>query len=87
MSALTAERPTTAPVLPLHRLHLMRVGYLLMGVGLAVVKWPLILRGADSLPLLEGVVACILTAMSLLAFLGLRYPVTLLPPLLFESAR
>jgi hypothetical protein len=29
---------------------------------------------------------CILTAMSLLAFLGLRYPVKLLPLLLFESA-
>ena len=29
---------------------------------------------------------CLLTAMSLLAFLGLRYPVKLLPVLLFESA-
>ena len=28
---------------------------------------------------------CLLTAMSLLAFLGLRYPVQLLPLLLFES--
>jgi hypothetical protein len=34
----------------------------------------------------EGVVAALLTAMSLLAFLGLRYPVKLLPLLLFESA-
>ena len=32
----------------------------------------------------EGVVACLLTAMSLLAFLGLRYPVRMLPILLFE---
>lgn len=86
MSSITAERLDTAPDLPLHRLHLMRAGYLLMGLGLAVVKWPLIINGADSLPLFEGVVACLLTAMSLLSFLGLRYPVKLLPVLLFEAA-
>ena len=64
--------------LPLYRLNLMRVGYLVMGVGLAIVKWPMLLH-ASSLPLFEGVVACLLTAMSLLAFLGLRYPVRLCP--------
>jgi len=63
----------------------MRAGYLLMGVGLALVKWPL-LPDAASLPLYEGVTLCLLTAMSLLAFLGLRHPVKLLPLLLFESA-
>jgi hypothetical protein len=65
---------------------MMRAGYLLMGLGLAVVKWPLFADGVDSLPLFEGVVACLLTAMSLLALLGLRHPVKLLPILLFESA-
>jgi hypothetical protein len=66
-------------------LNLMRAGYLLMGVGLAIKKWPL-LGGAHTLPLFEGVTLCLLVAMSLLAFLGLRYPVKLLPLLLFESA-
>ena len=36
--------------------------------------------------LYEGVTLCLLVAMSLLALLGLRYPVKLLPLLLFESA-
>jgi hypothetical protein len=71
--------------LPLWRLHLMRVGYLFMGVGLAVVKWPLVIGYDQAMPLYEGVVAVLLTAMSLLAFLGLRYPVRLLPMLLFET--
>jgi hypothetical protein len=62
----------------------MRGGYLPMGFGLALVKWPL-LPDANSLPLYEGVTLGLLTAMSLLAFLGLRYPVKLLPLLLFES--
>jgi hypothetical protein len=83
---ITHPGPTTTTDLPLYRLHLMRAGYLLMGVGLAVVKWPILISHGSSWPLFEGVVTCILTAMSLLAFLGLRYPVRLLPLLLFESA-
>jgi hypothetical protein len=80
------QKDTITPDLPLSRLHLMRAGYLLMGVGLAIVKWPEILHHDNPWPLFEGVVTCILTAMSLLAFLGLRYPIKLLPVLLFESA-
>jgi hypothetical protein len=86
LTALAAPDTSTATTdLSLARLHLMRAGYLLVGVGLAVVKWPL-LPDAHSLPLYEGVTLCLLTAMSLLAFLGMRYPVRLLPLLLFESA-
>lgn len=71
--------------LPLYRLHLMRAAYALLGFGLAVFKWPEYLQHPDPWLPHEGVVACLLTAMSLLAFLGLRYPVKLLPLLLFES--
>jgi len=85
LSVLTPTLRGPAPELPLYRVHLMRAGYLLMGVGLAVVKWPQ-LASADSLPVFEGVVTCLLVALSLLALLGLRYPVKLLPVLLFESA-
>ncbi len=86
--SLTVNAPLAsaypATELSLARLHLMRAGYLLMGVGLALVKWPL-LPEAHSLPLYEGVTLCLLTAMSLLAFVGLLHPVRLLPVLLFES--
>ena len=85
MSITTPAARTNPGDLSLTRLHLMRAGYLLMSGGLALVKWPL-LPDAASLPLFEGVTLCLLTAMSLLAFLGLRYPVKLLPLLLFESA-
>ena len=81
-----SARPRSAVAeLPLYRLHLMRLGYLVMGLGLAVVKWPVVIGYDRSTPLHEGVVAVLLTAMSLLAFLGLRYPVRLLPILLFET--
>jgi hypothetical protein len=85
MSTITTAAPITATALSLTRLHLIRGGYLLIGVGLALVKWPL-LPDAHALPLYEGVTLCLLTAMSVLALLGLRYPVRLLPVLLFESA-
>ncbi len=82
-----SARPRSAvPELPLYRLHLMRVGYLVLGLGLAVVKWPALITHDSSVPVMDGVVLCLLTAMSLLAFLGLRYPGRMLPILLFESA-
>jgi hypothetical protein len=79
-------RPTAdRPPLSVRRLNLMRIGYLFMAVGLVLVKWPLIVNGTvATLPVYEGVVAVLLTAMSLLAFLGLRYPVAMLPVLMFE---
>jgi len=71
--------------LPVYRLNLMRAGYLLMGIGLALTKWPVMLQDPAGLPLMDGVVAAMLTAMSLLALLGLRYPIKLIPLLVFES--
>jgi hypothetical protein len=65
------------------RLNLLRFGYLFMGLGLAIVKWPL-LPTAHTLPLYQGVTLCLLTAMSLLAFAGLRHPMRFLPVLLLE---
>ena len=80
-------RTTGSESLPTYRLNIMRIGYLVMAVGIALLKWPLFFQdgGVASLPAFEGVVAALLTAMSLLAFLGLRYPVQLLPLLVFES--
>ena len=42
MSIATTTARTTATELSLIRLNLMRGGYLLIGVGLALVKWPLL---------------------------------------------
>jgi hypothetical protein len=68
----------------LPRLYLLRVGYLVVAVGLVLTKWPLIINHAVPWPLFEGVETCMLVALSLLSFLGLRYPLQMLPILLFE---
>ena len=67
----------------LWQLNLLRVGYLVMGGGLAVVKWPLLFNHGPW-ELKAGTVECMLVAMSVLALIGLRYPLRMLPILLFE---
>ena len=65
------------------RLNLMRVLYLMMFVFLASTKWPLMISHR-TWGLMEGVAFVLLAAMGAVAALGLRYPVKMLPILLFE---
>lgn len=90
VGGMASTAPVTSPdrlaELPLWRLHLLRAGYAVLGIGLAVVQWPALADPDGPPPLMEGVVTCMLVALSVLALLGLRYPVRMLPVLLFESA-
>lgn len=82
VAGVSDEAPPV-PELTLRQLNRMRVGYLFMGLGLAVVKWPLLFDG-KTWELKEGTVNAMLMALSVLALLGLRYPRRMLPVLLFE---
>lgn len=66
------------------RLYLLRAMYLLITVGLAFTIWPQILNHSLSLPLWHGVGCSLLGAVSVLAALGIRYPLAMLPVLFFE---
>lgn len=66
------------------RLNLLRAMYLLVVVGLGVVLWPGIIRNNQIWSLNQGVVNCMLGAFSLLCALGLRYPLQMLPVLMWE---
>lgn len=72
--------------LPAWRLHGLRVGYLLLVVGLGLTIWPGIVHHDKPWELMHGVVRCMLAAMSVLAILGLVYPLRMLPLLFFELA-
>jgi len=65
-------------------LYALRAGYLLIVVGLGIEVWPGLLHHNQPWELMQGVVTCVLAAVSLLALLGLRYPLQMLPVLLFE---
>ncbi|HEY0065409.1 MAG TPA: hypothetical protein VGC21_25050 [Telluria sp.] len=71
------------PVSLLH-LYLLRAMYLLIVVGLGVVLWPGIISHAKPWTLSGGVANCMLAAFSLLSLLGLRYPLQMLPILMWE---
>src|SRR5882672_4351371 len=66
------------------RLYALRAAYLLIVVGLGIEIWPGILHHEKPGALMQGVVYCVLAAVSALAVLGLRYPLQMLPLLFFE---
>lgn len=66
------------------RLYLLRAMYLLIVVGLSFTIWPQILKHPTPWSLWHGVGCSLLGAVSVLAALGLRYPLKMLPVLFFE---
>jgi hypothetical protein len=72
------------PEVSTFRLYLLRATYLLIVVGLGFTIWPGILHPPKDLALMRGVVRSLLGAVSLLAILGIRYPLKILPLLFFE---
>ncbi|MGH9919830.1 MAG: hypothetical protein ACRD6W_13325, partial [Nitrososphaerales archaeon] len=65
------------------RLHLLRVFYLVLVVGLGMEMWPALLHHVYSMEINSGMAMCMLWALSTLSLLGLRYPLQMLPLLLF----
>ena len=66
------------------RLWVMRAMYLIVAAGLGLTIWPLIVSHAPALPRMTGVAFALLGTIGLLSLLGLRYPLQMLPLLLFE---
>ena len=72
------------PDVSIFRLYLLRAAYLVIAFGLAVMIWPGIISPPETLSHMGGVVRSVLGAVSLLAVLGIRYPLKMLPLLFFE---
>jgi hypothetical protein len=62
------------------------LAYLILVVGLGVMIWPGVIHHDTPWELMQGVVHCMLAAISAVAILGLRYPLRMLPLLFFELA-
>ena len=65
------------------RLYLLRAMYLFTVVGLAIEKLPALLHPANLSPG-DSVILSVLGATALLAVVGIRYPIKMLPLLFFE---
>jgi len=68
----------------LFRLYTLRVAYLVMAAGLGVFIWPAVIHHTNEFGAAHGVQIALLAGLGATAALGLRYPVQMLPVLLFE---
>ena len=66
------------------RLYVLRAMYLFIVAGLGVYLWPGVLNPQKHWELAQGMQSCMLAAFSLLCLLGLRFPLQMLPILLWE---
>ncbi len=66
------------------RLYILRATYVLIAVGVGSTIWPLLLGAPESVEHFRGVTWCLLGTVALLAVLGVRYPLKMLPVLFFE---
>ena len=83
-TAASASPPGTNSIegeVSLARLYVLRATYLLLVVGLAIMIVPPLINHA---PTARGVIPSLLGAVWLLAFIGLKYPLQMLPLLMFE---
>src|SRR3984957_20812674 len=74
----------SSPALPLYRLYLLRAAYLLLGLLQGSKRWPAILHHALPWDFWHGVAMSFFGALTLLSLLGVRYPVRMMPLLIFE---
>ncbi|MGD0191494.1 MAG: hypothetical protein ABSD74_12205 [Rhizomicrobium sp.] len=74
------------PELPLWRLYLLRAAYLVLGLGQGSITWPAILHHAQPWDFWHGVGTSFFGALTLLSLIGVRYPVRMMPLLIFEFA-
>lgn len=70
--------------LSLFRLYTLRVAYLIMAGGLGVFIWPSVIRHSNEYAIAHGTGVAMLAGLGAVSALGIRYPVQMLPVLLFE---
>ena len=80
---VVTPRATTREV-SLFRLYTLRVAYLIMSAGLGAFIWPNVIHHTNEFAATHGIQVALLAGLGLTAALGLRYPLNMLPILLFE---
>src|SRR5215469_1554669 len=84
MTSARASANTSGSQVPLFRLYLLRAMYLLMAVGIALTFWPDVIHHTSAWVPRHGVGYSLLAGIGALSFVGLRYPLQMLPILVFE---
>jgi hypothetical protein len=66
------------------RLYTLRLCYFILAGGLGAFYWPSVIHHTSEFAIRQGVPFALLAGLGLTAVLGFRYPVQMLPVLLFE---
>jgi hypothetical protein len=72
------------PEVSLFRLYTLRVCYFILAAGLGTYYWPSVIQHTNQFAATEGIRFALLAGLGLTAVLGLRYPLQMVPLLLFE---
>jgi hypothetical protein len=81
----SSSAPGAASIeLPMWRLYTLRLCYLILAGGIGTFFWPNIIHHTSEFAIAEGVRFSLLGGLGLAAVLGIRYPVRMIPLLLFE---
>lgn len=86
-SSVPSEDPRSSRAVSevsLFRLYTLRASYLVLALGLGVYVWPSVINHTNEFAAARGVQVALLAGLGATAALGLRYPVKMLPLLLFE---
>jgi hypothetical protein len=66
------------------RLYTLRICYFILAAGLGLYVWPSVIHHSADFAIADGIRCALLAGLGLTAVLGLRYPVQMIPLLLFE---
>jgi hypothetical protein len=83
---MATDPPSEAPIVPIWQLNVLRLFYLLIGLVMGSMVWSQILFAGLDWPIMTSVAKSMLAGLALLCLLGLRYPLKMLPLLLYEMA-
>jgi hypothetical protein len=84
VSSQEVASPASQLEVSLFRLYTLRAAYFVMAAGLGAVVWPAVIHHTNEFAAAHGVRCALLAGLGATAALGLRYPVQMLPVLLFE---
>lgn len=79
-----ASHPALKLEVSLFRLYTLRAAYFVMAAGLGAFIWPAVIHHTNEFGATHGIQVALLAGLGATAALGLRYPVQMLPLLLFE---
>ncbi len=86
MSNMDARPAGIEPIVPVWQLNVLRLFYAMIALLMGNIVWQQLIFDSAGWPTMTGAAKALLAALALLCLFGLRYPLRMLPMLIFEIA-